>query len=231
MKYESRVQEPKLNADSSTPERFTGFTRFAVFRRFPMLQLVVATKNPGKLREIREILGTDVSVRSLADFPDIGDIVEDGRTFEANAVKKALTVASRTGHVSLADDSGLEVDALHGAPGVYSARFAGENATDEQNNRKLLRLLEGTSDAERTARFRCVIAIGAPDSAVRTAEGTADGLILCSPRGTGGFGYDPLFLVSGLCLTFAELPPEEKNRVSHRGKALRAMSLLLNQTL
>lgn len=172
--------------------------------------LTVATKNPGKLREIREILGSEARLLSLADFPDVGDIVEDGRTFEANAIKKALAVASQTGHVSLADDSGLEVDALDGAPGVYSARFAGEKATDEQNNRKLLRLLEDVPDAQRTARFRCVIAVGAPDGSVQTAEGTAEGRILHSPRGTGGFGYDPLFLVSGLRRTFAELPSEEK---------------------
>ena len=193
--------------------------------------LVVATKNPGKLKEIREILGSEVSVTSLADFPGVGDIVEDGTTFEANATKKALSVAFHTGHVSLADDSGLEVDALNGAPGVYSARFAGEKATDEQNNRKLLRLLEETPPEKRTARFRCVIAIGAPDGSVQTAEGRAEGLILCSPRGTGGFGYDPLFLVPGIRRTFAELPPEEKNRLSHRGKALLSVFPLLNKLL
>ncbi|MDE2998362.1 MAG: XTP/dITP diphosphatase [Gemmatimonadota bacterium] len=193
--------------------------------------LTVATKNPGKLREIREILGSEARLLSLADFPDVGDIVEDGRTFEANAIKKALAVASQTGHVSLADDSGLEVDALDGAPGVYSARFAGEKATDEQNNRKLLRLLEDVPDAQRTARFRCVIAVGAPDGSVQTAEGTAEGRILHSPRGTGGFGYDPLFLVSGLRRTFAELPSEEKNRISHRGNALRSAYSMLSQFL
>ena len=133
--------------------------------------------------------------------------------------------------MSLADDSGLEVDALNGAPGVYSARFAGEKATDEQNNRKLLRLLEETPPEKRTARFRCVIAIGAPDGSVQTAEGRAEGLILCSPRGTGGFGYDPLFLVPGIRRTFAELPPEEKNRLSHRGKALLSVFPLLNKLL
>lgn len=184
--------------------------------------LVVATKNPGKLREIREILGSEVTLLSLADFPDVGEIVEDGSTFEANAIKKALAVATHTGHVSLADDSGLEVDALDGAPGVYSARFAGEKATDEQNNRKLLRLLENTPDEQRTARFRCAIAVGGPEGSVQTAEGTAEGRILRSPQGTGGFGYDPLFLVSGERRTFAELPAEEKNRLSHRGKALQS---------
>ncbi len=194
-------------------------------------RVVVATKNPGKLREIREILGSKVRLLTLADFPDIGEIVEDGRTFEANAKKKALSVALRTGRVSLADDSGLEVDALDGAPGVYSARFAGEEATDEQNNGKLLRLLEDTPDAERTARFRCVIAVGAPDGAVRTAEGTAEGRILRGPRGTGGFGYDSLFLASSVGRTFAELPPEEKNRLSHRGNALRTALPLLRKNL
>ncbi len=196
-----------------------------------MTYLVVATKNPGKLREIRKILGSEVRLLSLADFPGVGDIVEDGRTFEANAIKKALAAAYHTGHVSLADDSGLEVDALDGAPGVYSARFAGEEATDEQNNRKLLRLLEDTPDEQRTARFRCVIAVGAPDGTVQTAQGTAEGRILRNPRGTGGFGYDPLFLVSGERRTFGELPPEVKNRLSHRGKALQSAFPLLSRFL
>lgn len=196
-----------------------------------MSRLVVATKNPGKLGEIREILGPEVRLLSLADFPGVGDIVEDGRTFEANAVKKALAVASHTGCVSLADDSGLEVDALDGAPGVYSARFAGEKATDAQNNRKLLRLLENTPDEQRTARFRCVIAVVATDGSVQTAEGAAEGRILRSPRGTGGFGYDPLFLVSGGLRTFAELPLQEKNRLSHRGKALRSAFPMLSRFL
>ena len=196
-----------------------------------MSHMVVATKNPGKLREIREILGSEVRLLSLADFPDVGDIVEDGRTFEANAIKKALSVALRTGKASLADDSGLEVDALDGAPGVFSARFAGVKATDEQNNGKLLRLLEDTPDAKRTARFRCVIAVGRPDGTVRTAGGTAEGRILRSPRGTGGFGYDPLFLATSVGRTFAELTPEEKNRLSHRGSALKSAILLLRKIL
>ena len=193
--------------------------------------IVVATKNPGKLIEIREILDSNVRVRSLDDFPDVGDIVEDGRTFEANAIKKARAASFHTGQVSLADDSGLEVDALDGAPGVYSARFAGDNATDEQNNRKLLGLLRDIPGAERTARFRCVIAIGDPDGSVRTVEGKAEGLILRGPRGTGGFGYDPLFLVPGIRRTFAELAPDEKNRLSHRGKAIRSAFPLLNKIL
>jgi len=213
-----RVLQPQIDA-----------ARFTVYYGIAMSCLVVATKNAGKLREIREILGSEYRLRSLADFPDVGEIVEDGRTFEANAIKKALVVACHTGHVSLADDSGLEVDALDGAPGVYSARFAGENATDEQNNRKLLKLLEDTPDAERTARFRCVIAVGAPDGSAQTAEGTAEGRILHSPRGKGGFGYDPLFLVSGIRRTFAELSPEEKNRLSHRGKALQAAVPMLSR--
>ena len=196
-----------------------------------MSRLVVATKNPGKLGEIREILGPEVRLLSLADFPGVGDIVEDGRTFEANAIKKAFAVASHTGCVSLADDSGLEVDALDGAPGVYSARFAGEKATDAQNNLKLLRLLENTPDEQRTARFRCVIAVVAPDGSVQTAEGAAEGRILRSPRGTGGFGYDPLFLVSGGLRTFAELPLQEKNRLSHRGKALQSAFPMLSRFL
>ncbi len=196
-----------------------------------MKTLVIATQNPGKLEEIRQVLGPDISMKSLADYPDLPDIVEDGDTFEANAILKARTVARYTGCPALADDSGLEVDALGGDPGVRSARFAGENATDAENNAKLLRRLGKTPKEKRTARFRCVIAVTTPDGAVRTAEGQCEGRILKAPRGDGGFGYDPLFLVPALSFTFAELPPGGKNRISHRGQALRAARPLILDVL
>ena len=192
-----------------------------------MKTLIVATRNTGKLTEIRQILGPGIQLKSLADIPDAPDIIEDGHTFEANAIKKARVIARHTGLPALGDDSGLEVDALDGAPGVYSARFSGPNATDETNNSKLLRLLKDVPAANRTARFRCVIAIAAADGTVQTADGACEGLILNAPRGRNGFGYDPVFFVPDKNLTFAELPAREKNRISHRGRALKAVEPLI----
>ena len=191
------------------------------------MTIVVATRNPGKLDEIQQILGPSIHLTSLREFPDIPGIVEDGDSYEANACKKAIAVARATGCATIADDSGLEVDALGGAPGVRSARFAGEHATDTDNNAKLLGLLEGKQ--KRTARFRCVIAVATPEGTVRTVQGECSGLILEAPRGSGGFGYDPLFLVPEQDQTFAELPPEEKHLISHRGRALRAARPLILQ--
>ncbi|MEE8209268.1 MAG: non-canonical purine NTP pyrophosphatase, partial [bacterium] len=149
-----------------------------------MTRLVVATRNRGKLDEIRAILASlPVEVASLADYPEIEPIEEDGATFEANAVKKALHVAASTGHLTLADDSGIEVDALDGAPGVHSARFAGPEATDEANNAKLLELMKAVPDAERTARFRCVVAIATPEGHLEVAEGVCEGLVARRERG------------------------------------------------
>ena len=193
--------------------------------------LVVATGNLGKLKEIREILGPEVNLLTLQVFPDLPEVVEDGDTFQANAVKKARTVATLTGHPALGDDSGLEVDALNGAPGVYSARFAGESATDAENNALLLDRLKDVPEAERTARFRCVVAIAAPDGAAHISEGSCEGRILAVPRGDGGFGYDPLFLVPELDRSFAELPASEKNRISHRGRALQNARPLIQRVL
>ncbi len=191
------------------------------------MPIVVATRNPGKLDEIRQILGPGVHLTSLQEFPDIPDVVEDGDSYEANACKKAIAVARATGRATIADDSGLEVDALGGAPGVRSSRFSGEHATDADNNVKLLGLLEDKQ--KRTARFRCVIAIATPEGTVRTVQGECSGLILEAPRGSGGFGYDPLFLVPEENQTFAELPPQEKHLISHRGRALRAARPLILQ--
>lgn len=185
------------------------------------MKLVLATGNQGKVREIKAILGdSDIEVYSLKDFPEIGEIVEDGLTFAENAVKKAQAVSAATKMLALADDSGLEVDYLNGAPGIYSARFAGEGKSDADNNAKLLSLLQDVPAAKRTARFRCVIAICTPGGQVYTAEGACEGVIGFTPKGDRGFGYDPLFYLPEYDQTFAELDLDLKNRISHRGQAL-----------
>lgn len=196
-------------------------------------QLLVATRNRGKLQELRELLqlGPDVELISLEDVPPVPKVVEDGATFEANARKKACETALASGLPVLADDSGLEVDALGGAPGVYSARYAGPDVSDEENNRKLLSELEGVGEAQRTARFRCVLAWAEPDGAragqARLAHGTCEGWIAHEPRGEAGFGYDPLFVPDGYAQTLAELGSEVKGRISHRADAAVAMRRLM----
>ncbi|HML78183.1 XTP/dITP diphosphatase [Geobacter sulfurreducens] len=186
-----------------------------------MTRLVVATRNKGKLREIAAILdGLPFTLLSLDDFPGFPEVEEDGETFEENALKKASAAANVTGLPALADDSGLVVDALGGRPGVYSARYSGETASDEANNAKLLRELASVSYEERTAAFRCAIALCSPEGKRYTFSGELQGVILDSPRGTEGFGYDPLFFVSEKGATMAELPLEVKNVISHRGRAL-----------
>ena len=194
------------------------------------MELVIATRNPGKFREVAAVLaelGEAVRLRSLAEFPDVPEVPETGRTFEENAMRKARTVALATGLPVLADDSGLEVDALGGAPGVHSRRAAGEGATDPERIAWLLHRLEGVPPERRTARFHSVVALAvpAPDGTVQvdTFHGTVEGRILDTPRGTGGFGYDPVFLVVELGRSMAELSLEEKNRISHRARALRQM--------
>ena len=187
-----------------------------------MKELVLASGNKGKLAEFQRLLeGLDVQIHSMKEYPEIGEIVEDGSTFAENALIKARAVCKATGKPAMADDSGLAVDALNGAPGIYSARFAGEQRSDADNNAKVLQLLEGVEDSKRTARFFCVIAIVLPDGREYTVEGTCEGTILRALRGEGGFGYDPLFYVESLDKTFAELTMEEKNRISHRGHANR----------
>lgn len=188
-----------------------------------LLRLVLATKNQGKVRELQDMLKSmDFEVVSLAEYPGVPEVEEDGNTFWENAVKKAREIAAATGELAMADDSGLEVDYLGGAPGVYSARFAGEHGNSKANNEKLLKLLEGVPWEKRTARFRCVVAIATPDGEVKTAEGTCEGIITTEPRGKEGFGYDPLFYYPEYGKTFAELDRDTKNQISHRGKALRA---------
>lgn len=197
-----------------------------------MKEIVVATENPGKLREIKESLrGMDVQILSLRDLPPLPPIVEDGSTFRENAFKKARTVAHHTGRLTIADDSGLEVDHLEGEPGVRSARFAGESASDADNNRKLLQCLEGIPSSQRGATFRCVIAVVDPQRKESWVEGTCTGVIGEKERGTQGFGYDPLFIIPELGKTLAEFPLEEKNRISHRGKALAALKRALTDFL
>jgi XTP/dITP diphosphohydrolase len=185
------------------------------------LKLVLATRNKNKVREVAEFLAPyDIEVVSLNEFPDLPDIEESGETFKENAIIKATEACMFTGLVALADDSGLEVDCLDGLPGVYSARFAGEDKNDSDNNNKLLELLEGIPAGQRNARFRCVMAVATTDCFVYTTEGTCEGVIAEEPRGEGGFGYDPLFYLPGYEKTFAELDLETKNKISHRARAL-----------
>ena len=197
-----------------------------------MTEVLLATRNPHKLREVREILAeTDFGVISIDDLDGIPEIVEDGDTFEANADKKARTLARLTGRVAVADDSGIAVDALGGEPGIYSARWArvsGQGA-DLANNAQLIERLQGVAPADRTARYHCAIAIVTPDGRARYSHATCEGTIVDEPRGRGGFGYDPHFLVAGdpAGRTMAELSPGEKSAISHRGKALRELLPLL----
>lgn len=184
--------------------------------------LVVATRNRGKAQEIRHLLQDfSVEIRDLNDFGPIPEVQEDGTTFEENAYKKASFTAKVLGLPALADDSGLEVTALNGAPGVYSARFAGAQASDAENNAKLLQELAGAT--ERKARFCCVLSLAVPSGPALTYEADCDGSILETPQGENGFGYDPLFWYAPKEKTFAEMSLEEKSQVSHRGKALREL--------
>lgn len=194
-----------------------------------MKELLVATTNRGKMKEIEALLyGCVGRIYSLSDFPALPGVEEDGATFEENALKKARHAAQLTGKPTIADDSGLVVEALDGRPGVHSARFAGENATDADNNARLLRELADVPVAARKAAFRCVVALCLPDGACRTFSGELPGVVLSAPSGTGGFGYDPLFYVPECGGTLAELPMEVKNGISHRGKALAALKEFLS---
>jgi XTP/dITP diphosphohydrolase len=188
-------------------------------------KLVLATTNKGKLQEFRELLaGLPLIIGGLADYPGLGAIAETGRTFVANAIIKAKTVADYTQELTLADDSGLEVDALAGAPGIYSARYGQPGWNSRQQYQYLLEQLAACGLPSRSARFRCAMALYDPAAAVlETAEGTVEGEITDSPRGENGFGYDPVFYLPELGLTMAELPDSQKNRLSHRGRALAAI--------
>ena len=197
-----------------------------------MYRVVVATRNRGKLAEIRELLSRlDVTVEALDHYSDAPDPEETGATFRENAVIKAVAAASFTGEVAVADDSGLVVDALGGAPGVMSARYGGNGASDQEKYEKLLAQMAGVPDAERTARFVCVVAVASPDGSISSADGVVEGTIACAPRGTGGFGYDPVFLIPELGMTFGELPPATKNAMSHRARALAGAEPLILEAL
>lgn len=184
------------------------------------MKILLATQNLGKVKELQELLqGEEIEVISLRDIANWEEVEETGETFAENAALKARAGAERTGLVSLADDSGLEVDALNGAPGVYSARYAGEPKDDERNNEKLLKELEGVTEEERTGRFRCALVIATPKGEEYLTEGTVEGRILRERRGEEGFGYDPLFFLPEFKRTMAELNVNQKNKVSHRAQA------------
>lgn len=193
-----------------------------------MNELFVATANRGKFFELQRMLRDCVdTLYSMEDYPGLPPVEEDGATFEENAIKKARSAARITGKPAIADDSGLLVDALGGRPGVFSARFAGEHATDSDNNEKLLKELAGIPSQRRAAAFRSVIALCVSGDECLTFDGELKGIILEGPRGNGGFGYDPLFLVPEFGQTIAELPLDVKNSVSHRGKAFCKMKQYL----
>ena len=193
------------------------------------MQLIVATRNTHKTREIEQILGSGLAVRDLTSHPEISGITESGKSFEENAMLKAVAVSRKLPGLVIADDSGLEVEALGGAPGIHSARYAGANASDKERIAKLLsRLAEVDAKSDqRRARFRCVLAIARDGKVLATFEGVVEGKIAERPRGSHGFGYDPIFIPNGSEQTFAELPEEVKNNISHRAKAIRKLQARL----
>ncbi|MGB2984588.1 MAG: XTP/dITP diphosphatase [Phycisphaerae bacterium] len=197
-----------------------------------MQTILIATTNRGKLREVRAILDhLPVHFTTLANYPNLPEPIEDAVTFEGNAKLKALHYARLTGCWTLADDSGLEVDALGGEPGTHSARYAGPECDVAANNAKVIKKLTGIPPEQRTARFRCAIALASPEEVVATATGAVEGMIVDDARGTNGFGYDPHFFVPEYGMTTAEMPPEQKNRISHRGEALRAIHPAIERML
>lgn len=195
-----------------------------------MLEIVVATRNRHKLRELKALLALPrIRWRSLADFPRLSAVKERGRTFDANAIHKAQAMARATGRLALADDSGLEVTALGGAPGVRSARFAGRHGNDSANNENVLRMLEGVPTSRRGARYRCSLALASPSGLVAVTRGVWHGRIATAPRGRRGFGYDPIFLIPRTGKTVGQLPAALKRRLSHRALAARRLRPLLAQ--
>lgn len=196
------------------------------------MKLVLATRNLGKVRELSDMLSQQCSIEvlSMRDFPEAPDVVEDGETYQDNAKKKAVDIAKYVGVLALADDSGLEVDALGGAPGVHSARYAGSDASDADRIAKLLAATRNVPDDERTARFKCAVAVAEPNGRADVVMGVCDGKIIREPRGSQGFGYDPVFVPHGYDRTFAELGENVKNHISHRAKALRLALKLIKNT-
>jgi XTP/dITP diphosphohydrolase len=197
-----------------------------------MTEIIVATSNEGKIKEIKAALpDLDIKWLTARDFPDWPEVDETEPTFEGNAIKKATTLATYFGKLALADDSGLEVDALDGRPGVLSARFSGPESTADLNNAKLLSELTDIPYEQRKAHFSCVIALADPAGKVETAEGSVSGHIVMHAAGDKGFGYDPLFIPDGHDRTMAELDLQEKNKISHRGRALRKMAEIISARL
>ncbi len=194
-----------------------------------MKELIVASRNKGKVAEIKELLAhLPFKVTSLLDYPHIPDIVEDGKTYRANALKKACEVARATGRMVMSDDSGIEVKVLGNAPGIYSARFAGEGASEKARNKKLFAMLKGVAMSKRQVRYRCVIALAdAKGQELGVVQGTCSGYVTTREIGKNGFGFDPLFLVKRYHKTFGQLPPELKAKISHRARALKKFLLLL----
>ncbi len=194
-----------------------------------MKELIVASRNKGKVGEIKELLaGLPFKVTSLLDYPHIPDVVEDGKTYKANALKKARAIALHTGKLAMADDSGLEVKALGNAPGIYSARFAGHGVSEGGKNNKLFAMLKGVPMSKRQARYRCVIAfVDGKGKELGVVEGTCSGYITTKNRGTNGFGFDPLFLIKRYNKTFGELPSSVKAKISHRARALKKFCKLI----
>lgn len=194
------------------------------------MEMVIATRNRDKFAQLQSLLdGLPIRLISLSDLGDISDIVEDGASFGENAGKKARAVAGASLSWALADDSGLVVEALGGRPGIYSARFAGKQGDYVANNAKLIEEMEGVPNGKRGASFVCAMVLAAPDGREWTAEGRCDGVILSEPRGSHGFGYDPLFFIPEEGMTMAQLPGGRKNEISHRGRALKAMKGILEK--
>jgi XTP/dITP diphosphohydrolase len=191
-------------------------------------EMILGTRNHGKIAEFRSLFkGMHIKLLSFYDFPDVPTVVEDGKTFQQNAAKKAKAIAKATGRIAVSDDSGLEVDFLDAVPGVRSARFAGEKATDRDNARKVLKMLDGVPWDQRTARFVCVICAATPRGKTVFAEGACKGTISFEMRGSHGFGYDPIFIPNGYPLTMAEMEPELKNKISHRADAMKKFRKVL----
>ncbi|OCA92368.1 XTP/dITP diphosphatase [Pseudobacillus wudalianchiensis] len=197
-----------------------------------MNKVIIATKNEGKAKEFSSLFAEyGIEVQTLLDYPSLPDVEETGHTFEENAVLKAEAIANETGQLVIADDSGLSIDALDGRPGVYSARYAGVKKDDEANIQKVLAELKGVPEEKRTARFHCVLAIARPGEKTVTVSGSCEGKITSEKQGANGFGYDPIFWMEGFKKTMAELQPEEKNSVSHRGGAMKKLGALLPEIM
>ncbi|GLY10148.1 XTP/dITP diphosphatase [Bacillus badius] len=197
-----------------------------------MKTVIIATKNKGKAKEFSSLFADyGIEVKTLLDYPLLPDVEETGKTFEENAILKAETIAEKTGKLVIADDSGLSIDALDGRPGVYSARYAGAEKSDEANIEKVLAELKGVPADKRTARFHCVLAVARPGEKTATVTGVCEGKITLAKQGTNGFGYDPIFFAEEFNKTMAELKPEEKHSISHRGQAMRKLGSMLSELI